>query len=103
MSVNNYLFRLDFEFYEKSRFCYRKMFEIISSADIFGNLKVKYYQVTFIQDISNQPPVLHLGFCHVAILFPSENKFLADHTTKSQKTFFENLNSRIQNLAFSNT
>lgn len=103
MSVNNYLFRLDFEFYEKSRFCYRKMFEIISSADIFGNLKVKYYQVTFIQDISNQPPVLHLGFCHVAILIPSENKFLADHTTKSQKTFFENLNLRIQNLAFSNT
>ena len=39
-------------------FVIEKLFEIISNVDIyFRILKVKYYQVSFIQDISNQPLV----------------------------------------------
>lgn len=88
-------------------FVIEKLFEIISNVDIyFRILKVKYYQVSFIQDISNQPLVLHLGFFQkvndVTIFFPLENKFLSNTSNWKPKNIlleFKPQNSKLSLIA----
>ena len=107
MSVNNHLLRLAFGFYEKSRFCYRKivwnyfrcwdLLPYSASEILSSDFHTRYFWSTF-------SLVLHLGFFQkvndVTIFFPLENKFLSNTSNWKPKNILLEFKPQNSKLSF---